>query len=704
MSYEYGSDGLGIKNPFKVEGTIKIIRGVITFVVGIIILLSVPQSVQSNAYFGWVSTGISFVILFLGAVAIGKGIMQVVRFFVGRNAPTSLSKNFAETRDENENTGYTAKELEQMLLNRTNSTFEEPKGMIETLLHTLVPKLTFAPIPIRNIAQKITSAGVKTLIAVISMFLATFVIYSGLIKVHSGLVFNVFASVMFFYFLSVWYTAGSPINKKETNNIKQIGVVGFIRTLIFSVSIPISISYILSMMPEKGVEFVQKVVSVDKDILSKMNTYEAITSGFAAHYTLSYLIISLFFLVISALSFTFFMTYYRTRQINPETLTAEARESWEKDVNPREIFINLETIVMAKRRYKNIPNRSYLKFSPELMETSSGKGSYRGKFLQETQPNVEEVEIEDKNKKLRLFGTIFGQTLLSLVAVNFLIIYKISPEILLHIKTLLTTNSLTPENAFIIGEDVFYILNGLFFILLFATFGRLFSNLSHIYWAEIIFKSKLLYLNCEGTFNESRITMGKGVYDSAQSDNVIVKTSNTLICIASEIYTSTFVGVGSNNLELPRHIMRMKADSVDMNAIIDELKYNLDQKNKIASISSDMDIKTMSKFQQINNLKESDKNLKIEEIATVTTNEVTTNEVTTEIQDIVVNNPSVCDEVKSNNNEEDQAQEEQAQEEKVVEQSSSEDSNNVDIVNIDSNDSAVEESQYTGINKNLIMD
>ncbi len=600
MSFEYGSDSLGIKNPFKVEGFLKMLRGSITFCVGVLMLLSVPSNVEISPYLGWITTSAAFLLLLLGSLSSANGIMQVVRFFVGRNAPTSLAKNFAETRNENENTSYKAVELEQMMLNRTNSTFKEPEGIIESILHTFVQNLTYAPIPIRNIAKIVTSAGVKTAIAVASMLLATFVIYSGLIKLHSAFVFNVFAMVMIFYFIIVWFSAGRPISKKSTQKIKQFTTFSFVRTLIFSVSIPVSISYGLSFLPLSSKEFIDHVANLSIENIDKLGTKEAMFLGFTSSFDLKPLLVAIVFLVAVSVFYTFIMTYFRTKTLNPQTHTSESRESWDKDVHPKEIFINLEQIVMAKRRYKNIPNRNYLKFAPELAEESGGKGSYRGKFLQETQPKSEQVEMTFMNKLMRFAGTFFGQMLLGFAAFMIYMVYMTSVDVALVIERMFGDGIVSKTEMFKLGQDIFSIFIFFVSIFVFAVFGRLFSNMSHIYWAEMIFSSKLLYLNCEGTFNESRITMGKSIYDSAQSDNVVTKTSNTSICIASEILTSTFVGVGSNNLELPRHIITMKEASIEMNAIMDELKYNLDSKKKIASIDSEDDLNTMNSFNKMN--------------------------------------------------------------------------------------------------------
>lgn len=600
MSFEYGSDCLGIKNPFRVEGFFKIIRGCITFGLGLIVLLSIPDNVKISPNFGWITIITAFLFLTFGTVSLGKGIMQVVRFFVGRNVPTSLSKNFEDVKNKDENTSYSAIELEKMMLNRTNSTFKEPNGIIELLLHTFVSKLTFAPIAIRNIAQIVTSSGVKTIIAIISMLLATFVLYSGLINLQAAFVFNLFALIMVLYLISIWFKAGRPINIKDTQNVKSITVFSFVRTLIFSVSIPVAISYCLAFIPTKHKEFIDRLSILSLDDLENLRLDESLILGFTSAFNITSIIIVIALFMVIAVFYAFIMTYFRTKTLDPETNTSESRESWDKDVHPKEIFINLEQIVMAKRRYKNIPNRNYLKFAPELAEGSGGKGYYRGKFLQETQPKVEKIKMNVASKTFRLAGTILGQVLLGASALMLYRIYSISPDIISSVEVIARTEHLSNSQMFKLGQDSFSVVLYLLFAFVFITFGRLFSNLSHIYWAEMIFSSKLLYLNCEGTFNESRITMGKGVYDSAQSDNIVTKTSNTSICIASEIYTSTFVGVGANNLELPRHIITMKEASIEMNAIMDELKQNLDNKKKIASIDNEKDLNTINSFNKMN--------------------------------------------------------------------------------------------------------
>lgn len=599
MSYEYGSDGLGIKNPFRTEGIFKFVRGILTLGLGLMILLSIPELVQQDKILGWVGTGVASVIMILGAIVTGKGALQMLHFFVGRNAPTSLAKDFAGKGEENPK--YTASELEQMMLNRINTTFEEPKGIIELTLHTFMPKLTFAPIPIRNIAQNVTSAMVRTVIAVISMIIATFVIYSGLLQVNADFVFNTFGILMIVYLLFIWLIAGKPISKNETQNIKPITTFSFVRTLVFSVSIPVSIAYVFSLMPPQWRAGVEDIMNLSSENLDTYQKPEAFFAGIIEAIDIKMIMFMIVALVTCVFVYTMFMTILRTNATNPYTHTSEQREAWQRPINPKEIFINLEQIVMAKRRYKNIPNRNYMSFDPQISSHGKG-GSYNGKFLQETQPIMEETKISPIYKILRLGGTLSAQILLAGIVGAIYVMYQSAPEIILGFRSIMD-NTITIQGIYELGSTIISVLGWLVVASIVAVFGDLLNNHSHIYWAEMMFKSKLLYLNCEGTYTETTLTVGGGVYDSNKSDNFAYNTSNTSICIASELITSTFAGIGSQNLELPRYVLTMNEASVDMYAILDELKENLDAKKGMVDISDTVaGVQAMQTMHQMNQL------------------------------------------------------------------------------------------------------
>ena len=142
MAFDYGSIDLGLKNPFKVEGIVTAIRGGVQILLGIYLLVMAANTVDSDRMAGWILMGFGIFFIAEGIRAASSGIFAGLRFFVGRNPPTSLAYNHSKSEvaiaeHEASNVVYTDEQLEQMLIGRKNSTFVEPKGFIARLLHSV---------------------------------------------------------------------------------------------------------------------------------------------------------------------------------------------------------------------------------------------------------------------------------------------------------------------------------------------------------------------------------------------------------------------------------------------------------------------------------------------------------------------------------------------------------------------------------------
>src|SRR5690606_16557415 len=102
----------------------------------------------------------------------------------------------------------------------------------------------------------------------------------------------------------------------------------------------------------------------------------------------------------------------------PHTEVSEHRDNWQRNLVPRELFIRLDAHILANRRYQEIPNRVYQKFSPEMVEEGGkDKGSFSGRTLVETQPVVQEVPHSPGFKLVRLISSVLGQVLLAVSAI-----------------------------------------------------------------------------------------------------------------------------------------------------------------------------------------------------------------------------------------------------------------------------------------------
>lgn len=213
MAFDYGSINLGIKNPFKKEGLINTIGGVLVAFIGVYLLVQAASSVKQDILAGWVFALFGLGILVSGIWTLSGGVSAMLRYFVGRNHPTSLAKNFSESQSqtsaqEANYVAYQGSELTEMLMGRKNTTFVEPQGIIARLLHSLVPRLTFMPYMIRNQAQYLFAAWVKTALIFVVYALVAFVTLAGFAGEIGQTIFPVYSVFVVLHLLKTWLGAG----------------------------------------------------------------------------------------------------------------------------------------------------------------------------------------------------------------------------------------------------------------------------------------------------------------------------------------------------------------------------------------------------------------------------------------------------------------------------------------------------------------
>ena len=175
MAYDFGSQSLGIKNPFKFDGSIKTAAGLLICLLALVPLLQVSAALQESKILGWGSAIIGFLLLVSGVRHTTQGLFQLFRFFVGRSVPTSLAYNLSSSEKDNarleqQNRAlmYDSAGLHSMLMGRKNTTFKEPLGWLARFIHSVFPKLTFLPYPFRHLAQELASMVVNVLAALIA--------------------------------------------------------------------------------------------------------------------------------------------------------------------------------------------------------------------------------------------------------------------------------------------------------------------------------------------------------------------------------------------------------------------------------------------------------------------------------------------------------------------------------------------------------
>lgn len=554
MAFEYGSDTLGIKNPFKFEGFVLTVRGVFVTILGVIALFAVKDLVANGAKLaGWMSLAIGILLLSNGVIATGRGLFKVMRFYVGRGVPASLAKNVGKS-ESHVNEPYIAygdKNLEQMLMGRKNTTFVEPDGWLARMLHTIMPRLLFMPYPIRNLAQKLGAGMIYSLLAFLCYGLAWFSGSSGLTNIADTPILDWLSIILAGYLFLVWSQRRSPLQRLLGATVQPAGSKGVVLMLVFSILAPVALSY-----------FHYNVTPLPAIPLSAGSYIGFMT-----------------FLAAVATIYGLWLTFLRAKLANPKTDVSEFRTNWQESIHPQEIFINFENIVMANRRYKEIPNRVYRDFDAQLVEQGSNdKGKFSGEMVQETQPVYKSLPITPLFKMLRIGGTIAGESLLAIAALLFY---------------------LAIEPVTQINQQVIPAVDALIYPVIIWVFGQIISNSARVFWSEMHFESLLVYFQCHGTYSESKVSTGTGIHDSTRSENVVVRSSLTPWILTSRLVTSCFAESGSNNLEYYRRILELHKADDDLDKITSEMKEFLGNRETIAGVNQ-KDLNSAGAIFQVN--------------------------------------------------------------------------------------------------------
>jgi hypothetical protein len=586
MAYDFGSQTLGINNPFKKEGLLKAVAGVLVALLGVFTLIQVASELKADKVVGWAYVIIGLYLLVSGIRHTSVGFIQLFRYFVGRSVPTSLAENKSPSEQESAKyernaLQYDAKTLYSMMMGRKNTTFTEPVGFLGRFVHSIFPKLTFLPHPLRMMAQEIAGMVINYLTGIVSFLIVFFIVTAGLAGETATLfAMPIVGTLLLLYLVISWSSAARAIQRTSQTVLKSSGGGSFGVIIAASILVPIIAG-----------------VYLDELLIVSGNTQQIFTEAsgiFAAWANLGLLTIATLVVLAAVLP----LLFARMANASPQTEVSEYRENMQESVHPNEVFINIENIVLANRRYKEMPNRIYREFDPKLIEQSDGKGSFNGQLLIETQPALAEEENHSKQDNKKTILSTIGQIAFVIGAIAF---YYLGQNIISAIGAfdswkLATTN----DNLTFFLQALSSVLFTLFAWLTFKSAAKILDAASHLFWGEMHFTSLLMHLNTEGTYTESRLSTGMSIHDSTRSENTVVRSSITPWIITTRIKTSIFATSGMKNLEQPRYIMSMAKNDQELDSIVGEIKSFLKEREAIAAITNERDLSNASQIHQIN--------------------------------------------------------------------------------------------------------
>lgn len=571
MAFEYGAQKLNIRNPFRFEGLIRSVRGLVLLVVGVYLLFQIQALLGTDKPQAWLNLFVGGLFVIGGLKALGAGLFQVMRFFVGRAAPASLSDNVArEAVPEREPTLYNPKNIHNMLMSKTNPTFVEPLGWFARAVHSVFPKLIVTPWPIRNLATNLAMKLTKSVVAIAAFLVASLVVVmvfagTGGGDVGSAVVSLTFQLVLMIYLGMVWVKLGNPLARANMIQLHQYTSKSLAMVVIGAIVIPVLIAqgWIAiweEMRPGSQQELMELVPLLEP--VFRIGTLLTLTIVGA--------------IVVTAISMLLIRA--RTGMVEVRTTSSEQNRSWRYDIHPRQIFTTLRDLVLMEKRKEELPNRIYMDKN-DTADANRENEQFNGDLIAEIQPVVEEMSEPGVLRWSRITGTVLSQVMMLVGAFLF---WAGADRALDHVMfwPILVDQGVTLQVAL---EQFFVPAGGTFAIVIAAFllmgFGRSLAAICHVFWSEIFFRSNIFDFHCEGTVMRATHFRGADRH-SASSEQDVFSFDATYFALATEAVSSTFAVSGQHNLEQPRYILSLDNCDGFMNSVVGGLEEEFHARNE----------------------------------------------------------------------------------------------------------------------------
>ncbi|WP_139349835.1 hypothetical protein [Thioalkalivibrio denitrificans] len=574
MGFEYGSQAIEVRNPFKAEGAAYAVRGLIVAPLGIYLLLyaGVEEGVAEPDARVALQLAVGVLLLAVGLYALGLGLFKMFRFYTGRGVPANLASTVAASatiapgsEESFRHPGiYNPAKLSEMLSGRKNLTFEEPRGWLARLLNGLCFSMIFLPHPMRWITLKLFMAlwHAMVVLAILGlMFLSARAL--GMVEITGTAVFDYLGAAALVAILLIWVVyqptplwrntdLRNPRTSSSRTPFQQRSFGQFlglaVRLALLWVALPLGILMIL--LEE------QRTTGLPELPVSPWPWLAALVAA-----------------VVLAFVYSFLMAWRRAPRRSVPTDVSEYRDHWQETVHPKDIFRAIE-MTLANHRYLDIPNRVYHLSEPDLHEQSgNNQGTFEGETLQEIQP---EPLARQRRDPLALPGAVLGQLLLLGAALwLFQLVHEPGP--------------LSAQAAmFFLGPLLLWLL------------GRSVAYVANMYLGEIRFQSQLIAFRASGTYSQVRLGTGSSILDSNRSESHALRSSITPWLVVSRIGSSIIAVSGAMNLEQPRYVLDMEPSDDLTKELVDDVRRYLRERQVLAPIESSADAQSVMDIHRMN--------------------------------------------------------------------------------------------------------
>ena len=521
-------------NPFKIENVFLLLSAVVLISGAISILLDARSYFHDHEdKMAWITVALT-ITLFGTAVKFLITALSQVRFFLGRNYPVGLADEVPAGSFGMANGGMSLVQT----LRQSALEFPEPQGPLNGVLYAIFKPLATCAPPIQAAAVQHFHA-VVTMTGILLSMAASYFFSVG--KEHEGMVSWIYLPLTGLSLLGSfknWQTDDWDEDNVGNANWMQWKLIGL---TIFTILAPVLIPRYMPALHLPGL-WVPSFLLLTTAIVTS---------------------------VIFLLSLMSQMDSVQQTSVSYEQTTTSM------NCHPAQLWIKLNR-ELQDNWVRGVPNRVYANVVPGM--TNSERDTFQGYLLEETQPTA--------------FSRVAGEHMQSphasrsyLIALNFwgLMLTTIAVAVgSYYASHFVDMPSIETSRVILI-------------IIALVNTSVLAFRIAHLLWSRMYFKSRLLLIGVEGTFQTGEMRIGNQFSGQVQSRATVTRVQDATLRIwASDIVTISFGKAGK------RFIMGLTPADGFAKATVSGLKEFATAQSSITAPTSPTDIELAKSIGRIN--------------------------------------------------------------------------------------------------------
>lgn len=524
MSYEFNAgDSLSneFQNPFIIENKFLLMASSIYMAGGFYVLWLVRGYMQQEADGAAIAGGLAALMMLAAGMKLSIQAFTQFRFIFGRNFPIGLARELAHTE---KGTSPEADRLQHQLRERAIH-FPEPTGPVAGLLYSLIKPLLAAPPTIQYAAQR----HFESLIGMVSVLVSlcvSYILFSG--HAHEGIVSWAYLPLTGLTLLKPFLRAKENEPPKDSRFVMMR--IAFLA--VFAILGPVLIPRFLPAIDVPPMWIAPLCL-----LLGSIGA-----SG-------------LFFAAVVA-------------RIDSAPQTAVSCEQTTIDMNcqPSQLWTTIKRDFQANWE-RNIPNRPYSNVPPVAQES---KGSFNGSVLEETQPTP--TNIIEYSSVTDALKADHSRYLVLLAA------WATAMALIAAVVGMYWAGNYMAMSRMEISRS-------LLTLMAFETATLLAFKIGHLLWSRMYFKSRLIWIEVEGTYQSAQLDIGNQITGYARSRSEVIRVEDATL----RVWCTDIVSVAFGK-ESERFVMAMAPIDSFARSMAENLKRFAANQSMVVSPTSSRDI------------------------------------------------------------------------------------------------------------------